>query len=355
MDEHHKFMTLALKQAYLAKGNTYPNPAVGCIIVQNKSVIGEGYTQKYGNSHAEVIAIKSSTAPVKNSTMYVTLEPCSHYGKTPPCSDFIIQNQIKTVFIATQDSFKKVSGQGIKKLKKANISIIIGVMEKEIQEFYQDYFHFIKTGVPLIILKIAQSKDGFINTLSQIQTKITGIECQQWTHKLRNRVDSILIGANSLRIDNPSLKPYYIKDVPHSKTTVLIWSYAQTEFPSTYQIFKKSSKRETIILSPQNLNLPKHVKHVLLKVPSINCLFDTINKLPLHSVLIEGGSWVLQQWLKTSYWNIFYILTSNKTLNQGLSWKKDLTKGIPFSKENYKTTHIHRFKNDSITQITKGF
>jgi diaminohydroxyphosphoribosylaminopyrimidine deaminase / 5-amino-6-(5-phosphoribosylamino)uracil reductase len=207
-----KFMTRALELAQLGIGNVAPNPMVGCVIVHQGKIIGEGYHHEYGKAHAEVNAINS----VKNhqllpeSTLYVTLEPCSHFGKTPPCADLIIREKIPNVVIGTIDPFSRVAGTGIEKLQNAGCKVEVGILKEKCQEVNRRFFTFHKKKRPYIILKWAQTEDGFIDIDRSIEhfgqpTWITNDLSRIAVHKMRSEESAILVGTNTAQKDNPSL------------------------------------------------------------------------------------------------------------------------------------------------------
>ena len=199
-------MQRCLQLALKGLGNVSPNPMVGCVIVHENKIIGEGYHQKYGEAHAEVNAINAveDKSLLKSSTLYVSLEPCNHFGKTPPCSDFILKYEIPKVIIGIQDPFEKVNGSGIKKLVDARIKVTTGILEKECREINKRFFTFHQQKRPYIILKWAQSKDGFIgikNKSVRISNELTRVINDTW----RTQEDAIIIGGETARTDNPHL------------------------------------------------------------------------------------------------------------------------------------------------------
>ncbi len=200
-----EYMKLAIELARSASGQTSPNPMVGAVVVKNNQIIGMGAHLKAGEPHAEVHAIRMAGEKAKDATIYVTLEPCSHHGKTPPCADLIILSGIKRVVIASTDSNPLVAGRGIKKLKEAGIMVETGLLESEAYELNEVFFHFIKTGLPYVTLKSASSLDGKTATVSGESKWITGEIARQDVHRLRHQHDAILVGVNTVIQDNPSL------------------------------------------------------------------------------------------------------------------------------------------------------
>ena len=210
MKSHEVYISRCIEIAKNGLGNTRPNPMVGAVIVSNNKIIGEGYTSAYGGSHAEVNAINSvgNKSLLKEATLYVTLEPCSHFGKTPPCSDLIIKHKIPNVVIGCIDDNIKVAGQGIKKLKNAGCKVIVGVLEHECKTHHKRFFTFHNKKRPYIILKWAETPDGFIAPKTKQEQKpvwITNSYSRQLVHKWRSEEQAILVGTNTVLEDNPSL------------------------------------------------------------------------------------------------------------------------------------------------------
>jgi len=189
------FMNLALNEAKKCRGKTFPNPPVGAVLVKGKSLISKGSTKPRGSHHAEVQAISKAGKKARGCDLYVTLEPCSHFGKTPPCADLLIKMNIKRVYIGMMDPNPIVMGRGIRKLKRAGIIVKTRVMQTVIKKFYLEYAHFENKKRPFIYLKIAQSLEGSINASKGVTTQISHKEAQIHTHYLRNRVDAILVGG----------------------------------------------------------------------------------------------------------------------------------------------------------------
>ena len=201
-----KFIRRSFHLAQKGKGHVSPNPLVGAVIVKNGKVIGKGYHKKYGSAHAEVNAINNSTESVAGSTLYCNLEPCSHIKKqTPPCVPLIIQKKIKKVVISNFDPNKEVNGKGIKQLREAGVEVVTDVLEDEGKDLNKFYFKYVKEKLPYITLKIAQSIDGKISVAKNKQTWLTGKESIKYVHKLRSEYDAVLVGAGTIRTDNPQL------------------------------------------------------------------------------------------------------------------------------------------------------
>lgn len=289
-------MRLALNLAKKGIGKVNPNPLVGAIIVKNNKVIGKGYHEMYGKCHAEVNAFSSLSENPKDATMYVTLEPCSHYGKTPPCVNKIIENNIKRVVIGSVDNNPLVSGQGIQKLKDAGIEVKVGVLEEECKKLNEIFFKYISTKRPFVVLKSAMSLDGKISTPSGESKWITGEVSRKNVHKLRNELMSILVGVNTIIKDNPKLTCRFeggrnpIRIIVDSTLRIPLNSnvltdkeartiIATTKFAEKNKILKlKKSGIEVIIVNTKDNRVD--LAELMIKLGELN----------IDSVLLEGGA-----------------------------------------------------------------
>lgn len=301
-----KYMKRTLALAAKGKGRTSPNPMVGAVIVKNSRIIAEGYHRKAGTPHAEIIALKKAGAKAKGATLYVNLEPCCHTDKkTPPCTKAIIQSGINKVVIAMKDPNPKVAGKGIRELKKAGVKIEPGIMKLEARELNKAFIKFITKKEPFVILKIAQSLDGKIATAKGESKWITGEKARNMVHELRNEVDAVLVGINTVKKDNPSLdcrikggrNPYRIivdsrLEIPLD-SKVLKYKDNKTIVATT----KKSSKNKIasvikrgaqvlVIDSP----IRKKTSTTVSNGVNLKALMKALGKLEILSVMIEGGS-----------------------------------------------------------------
>ena len=205
MKSHEKYMSMAIELARKAEGCTSPNPIVGAVIVKNGKIVGHGYHKKAGLAHAEINAISQAGKKARGGTLYVTLEPCNHFGKTPPCTDAIINSGIKTVIAAMPDPNPLTKGRGIKILKKHGIKVIVGVLEKEAKAMNRPFTKFITSGMPFVTIKTAQSLDGKIATRTGDSKWITSESARRYVHTLRARSDAVMVGVNTVIADDPRL------------------------------------------------------------------------------------------------------------------------------------------------------
>ena len=324
---HEKYMQRCIDLARLGSGNTAPNPMVGSIIVYNDKIIGEGYHKKCGEPHAEVNAINSvkDKSFLKHSTLYVNLEPCAHYGKTPPCANLIAGLSIPNVIISSIDTAAHVSGKGIQILKEAECNVITGVLEKGSRELNKRFFTFHEKQRPYIILKWAQTKDGFIdvkrdedNTVEP--TWITNDYAKTLVHKWRSEEQSILIGTNTALVDNPSLTTRNWK----GKNPVRIIFDRKLKLPQSLNIF--NTEAETLIIADKTaktqkiktLNSNIGIKFVNYDNDFYTQFFQILIKKDIQSVIIEGGAKVLNSFIENDLWDESRIFYGEKEFKNGI-------------------------------------
>ncbi|MCM4161075.1 bifunctional diaminohydroxyphosphoribosylaminopyrimidine deaminase/5-amino-6-(5-phosphoribosylamino)uracil reductase RibD [Antarcticibacterium flavum] len=326
MNIHEKYIKRCIQLAFNGLGKTYPNPMVGSVIVQNNRIIGEGWHRKAGEAHAEVNAINAveDKSLLKTSTIYVSLEPCSHFGKTPPCSDLIIASGIKKVVIGTVDPFEEVAGRGIKKLLEAGCKVKVGVLEKECRELNKRFFTYHQLKRPYIILKWAQSTDGFLAPaptpgLKREPVWITNKYTNQLVHKWRSEEQAILVGTNTAVADDPKLNARLWKG--NDPVRLLIDRNLRT--PSSSALFngsirtivfcdKPSADKNELTadrLSFEVLNFDREI---------IQQICDVVYKHKLQALIVEGGTRTLQSFIDAGLWDEARILTGRKTFGKGL-------------------------------------
>lgn len=320
MPSHEYYMYRALFLASKGLSAAMPNPSVGAVIVHKDTIIGEGYTSPFGGPHAEVNAIKSVRDKnlLAQSTLYVTLEPCSHYGKTPPCSDLIIENRIPHVVIGCIDPFKEVAGKGIAKLRKAGIEVTVGVLEDECKESHVRFFTYHQKKRPYIILKWAQTADGFIAPYKRDGQKpvwISNIYSRQLTHKWRSEEAAILTGTKTVLHDNPSLttRDYF------GKNPVRIYLDSELKISATSAIVSPDAR--TICLCSRIPENP--IRGVSYRVIDFLHLSAEICRIcyeeHLQSIIVEGGSYTLQQFIDSGYWDEARVFEGQMVLGNGIA------------------------------------
>lgn len=319
MPTHEHFMQRALFLAQKGLSAAMPNPSVGAVIVYKDTIIGEGYTSVFGGPHAEVNAINSviDKSLLAESSLYVTLEPCSHFGKTPPCADLIVKHQLKHVIIGCIDPFAEVAGKGIDKLKNAGINVTVGILEEECKESHVRFFTFHNKKRPYIILKWAESADGFIAPLQKNEQKpvwLSNIYSRQLTHKWRSEEMAILVGTNTVLNDNPSLTTRdYV-----GKNPVRIYLDTNHKIDSSFTITNSDAK--TICLTKKTPT--NSLENIIYKEINFNSLVDEICKVcykeKLQSIIIEGGSYTLQQFIEKNIWDEARVFKSAPILTYGV-------------------------------------
>ena len=310
------YINKCIEIARLAKGKTSPNPMVGSVIVCNGEIIGEGYHENYGKAHAEVNSITSvkNKSLLQKSTLYVNLEPCAHFGKTPPCSNLIIEHKIPKVVIGCVDTFSEVSGKGIAKMEKAGIEVIVGVLEKESRDLNKRFFTFHEQKRPYIILKWAKSKDGYIAPQNQTESFwMTSSESKKLVHKWREEEDAILVGRITAEKDNPSLT---VREV-EGNNPIRIVIDKDLKLSTDLNLF--NSEAETLIFN--SVKTEKIYTNNFIKIDFNNLIKNILKELykqNIQSVIIEGGNKTLQSFIDTNMWDEARIFTTNKELTDGV-------------------------------------
>lgn len=319
-----KYMARCLQLALNGKGFTNPNPMVGAVVVHNDKIIGEGYHRQYGKPHAEVNAINSvkDKSLLKKSTIYVSLEPCSHYGKTPPCAKLIIDSQIPRVVVAILDPYPAVSGKGIKMLKEAGVDVTIGVLEKEAWLLNKEFFTAQTKERPYIYLKWAQTKDGFIDKTRKNgelpePTPISNDFSKILVHKKRAEVSAIMIGTNTAINDNPSLTTRFW----YGSNPVRIVLDRQGRIPINYKLF--DGNVETIVFTETERVMPFAKNLSFIRVNFDGKLIENILSIlkgrKINSILVEGGQKLLQSFIDKDFWDETYIEVSEVVFGSGVN------------------------------------
>jgi diaminohydroxyphosphoribosylaminopyrimidine deaminase / 5-amino-6-(5-phosphoribosylamino)uracil reductase len=319
--EDIKFMRRCLELASKAEGLTYPNPMVGSVIVCDGRIIGEGYHLRSGEPHAEVNAINSVTdkEKLKQTTLYVNLEPCSHFGKTPPCADFIIANEIPRIIIGTVDTSAKVSGRGTQRLRDAGCDVVTGVIEPECRRLNRRFFTFHEKKRPYITLKWAQSADGYLDVIRTEAHKteptwITGLPERVLVHKWRASEQAILAGAGTIRADNPRLN---VRDWTGSDPVKLVLSSSGSV--SDLSSLNSGSSKVVLFTHNSGANIPD-IERVILKenVPSSVQISEYLYSSGIQSLFIEGGAGVLNHFISAGLWDEARIFTGNDNFKGGI-------------------------------------
>ena len=309
-------MQRCLELAQRGIGLVSPNPMVGCVIVYEGEIIGEGFHQEYGEGHAEVNAINSinDKSLLNKSTLYVNLEPCAHFGKTPPCSNLIIENKIPKVVIGCVDSFSEVFGKGIEKMINEGIEVIVGILEKESRELNKRFFTFHEKNRPYVILKWAESKDGFIAPNNQNKPFwMTSSESKKLVHQWRREEDAILVGRITAQKDNPFLT---VREV-QGENPIRIVIDKNLKLSSGLNLFDSNAK--TLIFN--TIKNDETNSNIFIKTSFTNLvlnILEELHKQNIQPIIIEGGATTLQSFIETKLWDEARIFTTNKELNDGV-------------------------------------
>ncbi|MHC1719361.1 MAG: bifunctional diaminohydroxyphosphoribosylaminopyrimidine deaminase/5-amino-6-(5-phosphoribosylamino)uracil reductase RibD [Clostridiaceae bacterium] len=352
-----EMMKRALKLAEKGTGYTNPNPLVGAVIVKNGKIIGEGFHKLYGSDHAEVDAFKNATENVRGADMYVTLEPCSHYGKTPPCANAIVEKGIKRVFIGLEDPNPKVSGKGTKLLRDNGIEVVTGILEEEGRKLNEIFLKYITTGLPFCIMKTAMTLDGKIATAAGDSKWITGELSRKHVHKLRHRVAGIMAGIGTVIADNPLLTTRLGNGEGKDPVRIIIDSSAR--IPLDAKVLNLDSKAATIIAvtgkaGKEKIKALENMGAEVIITPTkdggvdLNYLMKKLGELKIDSVLLEGGSKLNYSSLKCGIVDKVNVFIAPKIIGgdnaktpvggEGVRWMRDaiLLKDMEF----------HRFGDD---------
>jgi len=311
----HQFMRRALELAELGRGKVSPNPLVGCVIVHDGLIIGEGYHEEYGLAHAEVNAIRAveNQELLRESTVYVTLEPCAHFGKTPPCANLLADKKVKKVIIATVDSNPLVGGKGIQILKDAGIEVITGVLEQEVRAQNRRFFTQIEKQRPYIILKWAQTADGFVARKDFSSKWISSARSRQLVHKWRAEEDAIMVGKNTAKYDDPSLS---VRDWV-GKNPLRIVVDSRLELPSSLKVFDRSVP--TVCYNTVKAEIQENLNFVKLNPDfSIQDILEDLHNRNVQSLIVEGGSYLLNKFLSAELWDEARVFTSKTKFELGI-------------------------------------
>jgi diaminohydroxyphosphoribosylaminopyrimidine deaminase / 5-amino-6-(5-phosphoribosylamino)uracil reductase len=338
------YMKMAIHLAGKGIGKTSPNPMVGAVIVKDGKVIGRGYHKKCGDYHAEINAINNVKGSIRGSTFYITLEPCSHYGRTPPCVDTLIKKELERVVVGTPDPNPEVNGKGIKILRSKGIKVDVGILDSECRQLNEHYFKFIKSGIPYVTVKYAQTLDGRIATKSGDSQWISSETSRKYVHSLRAINDSIMVGAGTVTADNPQLTVRHVK----GKNPLRIIVDSKLRIPIKSSVLTDGNSHQTIIATTSNASSGKvtAIKKLGAEVlvvkkgrdgrVSLSSLLKELGKREIMSVLVEGGSGIVTSLLKANLVDKMIIPIAPKIIGKGLEAIGDLNinkinKAIKFS------------------------
>ena len=300
MGTHELYMRRAIELARNGAGSVSPNPMVGCVIVHEGRIIGEGWHRTFGGPHAEVEAIRSVTEPdlLHHATLYVCLEPCSHHGKTPPCADLIIANRIPEVVVGTGDPNPMVNGKGIAKLREAGIKVTAGVLEAECQELNKQFITRIRKNRPWILLKWAETSDGFIARTDLSSKWISNARSRQLVHRLRAEMDAVLVGAGTAAADDPALT---VREWAGSDPVRVVID-PQLRLPSGLKLFDKSVP--TLCYNLRETTASENLQRIqLTKEHFLQAMLADLSSRNIGSVMVEGGARTMQGFIDAGLWD----------------------------------------------------
>lgn len=348
---HEKYIKRCLELAEKGIGTARPNPSVGAVVVYQGRIIGEGYTSAYGGNHAEVNAIHAvkNKEQLKEATIYVTLEPCSHYGKTPPCADLIVRSQIPNVVIGCIDTNSLVAGKGVERLRKAGCSVTVGVLEKECKEQYKRFFTVQNKKRPYIILKWAETNDGFVAPITKDEQKpvwISNQYSQQLVHKWRSEEHAILVGTNTVIADNPSLT---VRSwTGHNPVRIVLDK--NLRIPQEANVFDGNVK--TILVTEtreEERQVSEEKENVIyeeidFKTNIAQQICEVLQKHHIQSVIVEGGTKTLQTFIDAELWDEARVFVGNTEFRNGV--KAPEIKGKIINKESIDNDVLKIYLND---------
>lgn len=356
LEKNIGFMKSAFQLAEKGRGKTNPNPLVGAVIVKNNKIIGSGYHKAVGKDHAEIMAIKSAGAKAKNATMYVSLEPCCHTGRTGPCTDAIIKSKIKKVVYASKDPDKRVAGKGAKILREAGLEVSNGILKKEAELLNDKYFGFHKNNRPFVIVKAAQTLDGRIATESGDSKWISGETALKYAHRLRADVDAVVVGSNTFKSDNPSLTVRNVK----GKNPYRIVLTTSSKINSKSNLISNNNDDKTIIAtSSKNIKKIKVAKNqktpIIWEIKAdknnlldLNDFLDKANQFGIKSILVEGGATLITSFVKQGLVDKLILITAPKIIGSGIDTIGNLETGLLNDALKFSHSHFEMLGKDSL-------
>jgi len=327
-------------------GHTATNPLVGCVIVHDGQIVGEGYHRIFGGPHAEVNAINSvaDKSLLQNATLYVNLEPCSHWGKTPPCADLIIENKIPHVVIGTKDIYEEVNGRGIERLTNEGINVEVGVLEKESVELNKRFFTFNIKKRPYIILKWAQTADGFMAREDHSSKWISNEYSRLLTHQWRSEETAIMVGTNTALYDNPQLTSRDMK----ARNPLRIVLDKELKLPQTHHLF--DGEIPTIVFTEKLHESKENLSYVELDFGPhnfLNLVLTYLHNIGIQSLIIEGGAKLLQSFIDKDLWDEARVFKAGKVyFEKGIKTPEIKVQSLQYLKIMDDTLHYYRNVHD---------
>ncbi len=351
-EEDRRFMREALNLAARGSGLTSPNPMVGAVLVKDGRILAKAYHQRAGGPHAEASALKMAGPTAAGATLYINLEPCCHYGKTPPCTDAILRAGVVRVVCAMKDPNPKVSGQGIKILRSQGIGVRVGVLQQEAIRLNEAHIKFVMTGLPLVVLKIAQTLDGKITTPDGGTAQITGPEAQAFVHQLRARYDAVLVGKNTVLADNPKLTVRAVKGRDPLRLVLDSWE----KLPHDAWVLTNNLDKKTIRVSldmAQRPNVAGRNESFFWRVPpselhqvDLNETLRIAGNNQITSILVEGGAQVFGSFLRERLADKVHIIIAPTFYGEGKSSLAGYRLVSPFDRVRLADTSVARLGED---------
>ena len=338
MSIHEKYMALAIELAKKAEGMTSPNPIVGAVIVKNKRIVGRGYHKRAGLPHAEINALRRAGAKAKGGALYVTLEPCDHFGRTPPCTQAIIKSGIKRVIIAMTDPNPVNNGSGIRKLNRCGIKTEVGLLAEDAKEMNRSYIKFITKNIPYVTVKVAQSLDGKIATKTGDSKWISSDDSRRYVHKLRRVSDAVMVGANTVKRDDPLLLSR-----ERGKQPIRVIVGGRSAISPGAKVFSFLHKNPVIIVKPDRRSGGKVDLDKLLKA---------LAKMGITNILVEGGGELIADLVKEKLVDRFLVFIAPKIIGGRDAKTAVEGSGTALIKDAFclKNISVKRFKKDILIE-----
>jgi diaminohydroxyphosphoribosylaminopyrimidine deaminase/5-amino-6-(5-phosphoribosylamino)uracil reductase len=328
------FMRIALEEAAKGLGRTSPNPVVGAVLVKGGRIIARGYHKKAGTAHAEVVALEAAGAKARGADLYTTLEPCDHYGRTPPCSMAVLEAGVRRVICGSSDPNPKVNGKGVARLRRGGVEVLTGVLREEADALNRPFFKVIQKGLPYVTLKAAVTLDGKLATVTGDSRWVTGELAREWVHRLRNQVDAIVVGANTVRLDNPKLTTRLPGGVGRDAVRIVVDS--RLRLTPKYTVFTQRSAARTVLVTLEDPAGRKARRFTELGVDvwqvrekngrvDLKALLKRVAQEGLNHVLVEGGAELYGSFIRERLADSLALFVAPKLIGaKGLSWAGEL-------------------------------
>ena len=349
MEYVEKYMRRAMHLALQGQGLVSPNPMVGCVIVKNDSIIGEGWHKKYGEAHAEVNAINAvvDKSMLDGADLFVNLEPCAHHGKTPPCADLIAQYPFSTVYFSNIDPNPLVAGKGSERILAAGIKVYQGALEDEGKILNRRFFSRHEQKRPYVVLKWAETADGFIAKKNYDSKWISGMLSRKLVHKWRSQEDAVLVGTNTVLFDNPQLN---VRDW-EGRDPIRVFIDKKLQVSQGAHVFDKS--QPTVCFNYLKSGVENQVEYV--KVESIDdmdeAILNHLHERGVSSILVEGGAHLLQSFIDKGWWDEARVFTANQTFEDGIRAPRLIGAQL-ISKENIEKDELKVFRNGNSKKLS---